>query len=177
MPGIEELGKVHVITGPGKGKTTAAFGLAMRAAGHGLRVCVIQFMKSGDTTGELLASWRLGGIDVWQFGTGRFVDPKNITEEDREMAKRAIERAKEDVAQGGCAMMILDEINVACAYRLIDPKDVIEMLRARRSGVEIVLTGRDAPREFIEFADYVSVIENKKHPHEMGLRARKGVEY
>lgn len=177
MPGNGELGKIHVITGPGKGKTTAAFGLAMRAAGHGLKVCVIQFMKSGETTGELLASWRLGGIDVWQFGTGRFVDPKGITEADKEFARKAMRFAEETMAKGGCAMMILDEVNVACAYQLISPNEVVKWLKARRGGVEVILTGRDAPREFVEIADYVSVIENKKHPHDEGLSARMGVEY
>jgi len=177
MLGNEGLGRVHVITGPGKGKTTAAFGLAMRAAGHGLKVCVIQFMKSGETTGELLASWRLGGIDVRQFGTGRFVDSKHLTKEDRDLAKKALDQARESLAEGGCAMLILDEVNVACAYGLVAPKEVIEILRTRKMGVEVVLTGRDAPREFVEFADYVSVIENIKHPYGTGLKARKGVEY
>jgi len=177
MPESEELGKIHVITGPGKGKTTAAFGLAMRAAGHGLKVCVIQFMKSGETTGELLAAWRLGGIDVWQFGTGRFVNPKSVTQEDKGMAEKALKFAEESMVKGGFAMMILDEVNVACAYHLIPTREVIEILKARRSGIEIVLTGRDAPKEFIEVADYVSVIENKKHPHEKGLGARMGIEY
>lgn len=84
----DELGKVHVLTGPGKGKTTAAFGLAMRAAGHGFNVCIVQFMKTGETTGEVLSARRLGGIDVTQYGTGRFVDSNTS----RTRTKRELEK-------------------------------------------------------------------------------------
>lgn len=171
------LGKVHVITGPGKGKTTAAFGLAMRAAGHGYRVCVVQFMKTGETTGELLAARRVDNMEVVQFGTGRFVDPGHLTDEDREAAKAALAAAGQRLAGRSCEMMVLDEVNVAVAMGLLKTDEVLGILKARPPGTEVVLTGRGAPAEFIEYADYVSVVENAKHPFDSGAGARKGVEW
>lgn len=171
------LGKVHVITGPGKGKTTAAFGLAMRAAGHGFRVCVIQFMKTGETTGELVSARRVEGIEVLQFGTGRFVDKGAPSEEDREAARAAVAAAGERLRGGSCQMVVLDEVNVAVSMGLVSVDDVLSLLRSRKAGVEVVLTGRDAPQEFVDAADYVSVIEKAKHPYDTGTKARRGVEW
>jgi len=166
-----------VITGPGKGKTTSAFGVAMRAAGHGLKVCIVQFLKTGGSTGEVVSSRRILEINVKQFGTGKFVDPNNLSEDDKKRAKDALEYAKSVIAKGGCGVLILDEVNVAASFGLVDPKEVINMLRSRGEGMEVVLTGRNAPREFIEHADYVSVIENVKHPFDKGAKPRKGVEW
>jgi cob(I)alamin adenosyltransferase len=173
----EGLGKVHVITGPGKGKTTAAFGLALRAAGHGYRVCVIQFMKTGETTGELLAARHVEGIEVVQFGTGRFVKVGAPSDEDRRAALAAMAAARERLQGGACQMVVLDEVNVAASMGLVTPDEVLALLRSRRTGTEVVLTGRDAPEEFVKFADYVSVIEKAKHPFDKGAKARKGVEW
>lgn len=166
-----------MITGPGKGKTTSAFGVAMRAAGHGLKVCIVQFLKTGGSTGEVVSSRRILEINVKQFGTGKFVDPNNLSEDDKKRAKDALEYAKSVIAKGGCGVLILDEVNVAASFGLVDPKEVINMLRSRGEGMEVVLTGRNAPREFIEHADYVSVIENVKHPFDKGAKPRKGVEW
>jgi cob(I)alamin adenosyltransferase len=166
-----------VITGPGKGKTTSAFGVAMRAAGHGLKVCIVQFLKTGGSTGEVVSSRRILEINVKQFGTGKFVDPNNLSEDDKKRAKDALEYAKSVIAKGGCGVLILDEVNVAVSFGLVDPKEVINMLRSRGEGMEVVLTGRNAPREFIEHADYVSVIESVKHPFDKGAKPRKGVEW
>ena len=171
------LGRVHVITGPGKGKTTAAFGIALRAAGHGLKVCVIQFMKTGLTTGETVAIRRIREIQVYQFGTGRFVDPKNITEDDRRRAQEAIDQAKAFLEKGGCDVLILDEINLASYYGLVDREAILSMIRSRKPGIEVVLTGRNAPQEFMDLADYVSSIDNRKHPFKEGVRARQGIEW
>jgi cob(I)alamin adenosyltransferase len=173
-----ELGRVHVVTGPGKGKTTSAFGLAMRAAGHGLRVCVIQFMKTGDVTGEAITASRLDGIEVVQFGTGNFIDAdRNPTTEDREIARAGLEFARGKLQSDGCSLVVLDEINVIASMGLVGVGEVLEMLRSRRANIEVVLTGRNAPKEFVEFADYVSYIEEIKHPYSNGLKARKGVEW
>lgn len=172
-----DFGKVHVITGPGKGKTTAAFGLALRAAGHGYRTCIIQFMKAGEATGELLFTRDVGEIEVVRFGTGRFVDPARLAEEDRRAARSAIAEAKDWFAEGECELVVLDEVNTAVSFGLISAEEVLEVLRSRPKGVEVVLTGRDAPPEFVEYADYVSVIEDIKHPFDSGAGPRKGVEY
>jgi len=177
MSESEGLGKVHLITGAGKGKTTAAFGLAMRAAGHGLKVCVIQFLKTGETTGEVLCAKKAGGIEVAQFGTGRFVDPKHLAAEDRSCAKDALRLARDILKEGKCNMLVLDEINVAVSFGLVSSEEVLSLLRSRRKGTEVVLTGRNAPIEFIEYADYVSIIESRKNPFDDGQGARKGVEW
>jgi cob(I)alamin adenosyltransferase len=172
-----ELGKVHVLTGPGKGKTTAAFGLAMRAAGHGFRVCIVQFMKTGETTGEVISARHVGGIDVVQFGTGLFVDSKHITKEDREMAREGFEHARKILSDGSCRLVVLDEVNTVVSLGLLSADEVMDALGSRGAGVEVVLTGRNAPIEFIEYADYVSIIESRKHPFDTGLTARQGIEW
>ena len=170
-------GRVHVVTGPGKGKTTAAFGLAMRAAGHGLRVCVIQFMKSGGTTGELLAAERLGNIEVLQFGADGFVRPGSPAEEHVSAAEGALVEARGRMSSGSYHLVVLDEVNVAVSVGLLSADAVLEAVRARSPGTEVVLTGRDAPKAFMDMADYVSVIEKAKHPFDQGIEARKGVEW
>jgi cob(I)alamin adenosyltransferase len=104
------LGRVHVITGPGKGKTTAAFGLALRAAGHGLKVCVIQFLKTGMTSGEVVALERIDEIQVHQFGTGKFVNPKELTEDDRKRSSDALAFARRLLTGDDCDLLILDEV-------------------------------------------------------------------
>lgn len=171
------FGRVHIITGDGRGKTTAAFGLAMRASGHGNKVCIVQFMKTGETTGEVLAAKRLGNVDVAQFGTGWFVDRKSVTSEDRRCAEDALAFVRKALSGGGYGLLIMDEVNLAVSFGLIGAANVLDILRSRPEGTEVVLTGRDAPDEFIDYADYVSVIENKKHPFDKGLEARKGVEW
>ncbi len=177
MSDSEYLGKVHVITGPGKGKTTAAFGLALRASGHGVKVCIVQFMKTGETTGEVRAAKNLPGVQVFQFGTGRFVDPKKITEEDVKCAKDALEQVSALLARRECALLVLDEVNVAVSFGLLEAGAVMDVLEARGRDIEVVLTGRNAPLEFIDYADYVSVIDSWKHPFDRGGKSRKGVEW
>lgn len=177
MSDSERLGKVHVVTGPGKGKTTAAFGLALRASGHGVKVCVVQFMKTGETTGEVRAAKQLPGVQVFQFGTGRFVDPKRVSEEDVKCAKDALEQVRTLLARRECGLLILDEVNVAVSFGLLEAGEIMDVLEARGGDVEVVLTGRNAPLEFIDYADYVSVIDSWKHPFDRGGKSRKGVEW
>jgi cob(I)alamin adenosyltransferase len=172
-----ELGKVHVLTGSGKGKTTAAFGLAMRAAGHGLKVCIVQFMKTGETTGEVVSARHVSGIDVAQYGTGRFADPKHVTDEDRARAREGFEHARRALSSGSYQLVVLDEINTIVSFGLVSPEEVMDALMSRANGVEVVLTGRNAPLEFINLADYVSVVESMKHPFDEGVNARKGIEW
>ena len=171
------LGKVHVITGPGKGKTTAAFGLAMRAAGHGYRVCIVQFIKMGGTTGEFLTAERIENIDVVQFGAGGFVDPGSPGEDDVRAAENALAEARKRMSDGSYGMVVLDEVNVAMSLGLVSVGAVLDAIRGRSAGTEVVLTGRDAPKELMAYADYVSVIEKGKHPFDNGVEARKGVEW
>lgn len=171
------LGRVHVITGPGKGKTTAAFGLAMRAAGHGLKVSVVQFMKTGETTGEVVAAEQLKNVRVAQFGTGQFVGAGSISAKDRKSAAKAVEYARKQATSGKCDLLVLDEVNVAVFFGLVTAKEIIDLLEERTDGMEAVLTGRNAPEEFIQYADYVSYIDTVKHPYDEGAPARKGIEW
>jgi len=173
----ERLGLVHVYTGNGKGKTTAAFGLAMRAVGRGKKVLVIQFLK-GRESGEVLASRRLAPeLEVRRFGTGRFVDPRNPGEENLAILRAGLEDAKRALASGKYDLVILDEINVAVHMGLIPEEEVLDALRSRAEGVEVVLTGRYAPESFIEEADYVTEFKEIKHPFRRGVQAREGVEF
>jgi len=173
---MAELGLMHVYTGGGKGKTTAAFGLALRAWGRGLRVCVIQFMKSGEEYGEVLAVRRLKGLDLFQFGTGEWVKKGKHAPEDERMARQALAKAAEALTSGGYDMVILDEVNVATYFGLLSPDQVLRVLRSRGK-VEVILTGRNAPEDFIKEADLVTEMIALKHPYDSGLDARPGVEY
>jgi cob(I)alamin adenosyltransferase len=176
MTGATGLGLVHVITGPGRGKTTAAFGLAMRAIGHGLRVCVIQFMKTGQSTGEFASAERLG-IRIVQFGTGKFIGRSGPASGDRAAATEALAETRRLLSSDECDLLVLDEVNTAVYFGVVAASEVIAAVRSRRQGVEVVLTGRNAPTEFIEYADYVSRIESMKHPYDKGLAAREGIEW
>ncbi len=171
------LGLIHLYMGEGKGKTTAALGLALRAWGQGLRISVIQFTKSVHRSGEFKAIQGLEGIDISQFGTGRFITDNGPTEEDCERAEEGLKAASRALAGGGYDMVILDEINIALYYRLIGLDDVIEALQNRAPEVEVVITGRNPPEELIDLADYVTEFKLIKHPFDKGVEARKGVEY
>jgi cob(I)alamin adenosyltransferase len=114
---------------------------------------------------------------VRQFGTGRFVDLKNPSAEDRRTANEALEFVRGRLKDGDCQMVVLDEVSTAVSFGLIAGSEVLQAVKTRREGVEVVMTGRDAPLEFIEYADYVSVIDSWKHPFDEGLKARKGVEW
>jgi cob(I)alamin adenosyltransferase len=168
-------GYVHVYTGDGKGKTTAALGLALRAAGAGLRVFIAQFLKRGDY-GEIKALKRFRDlIAVEQYGTGRFIRG-SPGPEDIAAARRGLERVREVIAAGHHAVVILDEANVACACGLFAPADLLDLITARPQGVEVVLTGRNAAPEIIAGADLVTEMKMVKHYYQVGVAARVGIE-
>jgi cob(I)alamin adenosyltransferase len=167
---------MHVYTGTGKGKSSAAFGLSLRAWGHGLRVCVLQFIKSTEYSGEFKAVSSMDGIDIEQFGTGRFFGKKGPSEEDMALAHQGLERAREALG-GGYDLVILDELNVAIGMGLLELEEAMEVVKGRREGVEVVVTGRNAPQPLIDMADYVTEFVARKHPFDRGVHARKGVEF
>ena len=171
-----DLGLVHVITGDGRGKTTSAMGLALRAIGRGLKVCLIQFMK-GFEYGEIIAAEGIGNLETKQFGRAEFVNKDSPEKVDIEQAAHALDHAKGVVNRGECDLAILDEVNVAIDFKLIRLEDVVKLVKEKPKNVELVLTGRNAPQELIELADYVSEIRDIKHPYKKGLEARKGIEY
>ncbi len=173
----ERPGLVHVYTGDGKGKTTAAFGLAMRAVGRGWRVLVIQFLK-GRESGEVLAAKRLAPeLVVKRFGSETFVSPTSPSEEDVRLAQEGLREAEEALTSGRYDLVILDEVNVAVSMGLLSEEEVINAVERRAKGVEVVLTGRNAPQSFIDLADYVTEFVEVKHPFKQGLPAREGVEF
>ena len=164
-------GKILVLTGDGKGKTTAAIGTAIRATGHGKRVIIVQFLKKGEY-GEIKALRNMG-IEVHQFGTGKFI--LQPTEEDRRMAKEAIKFAMEKLREKPF-MLILDEINVAISMGLLSMEEIIELLDARDES-HIILTGRNAPDALLNKADLVTEMRNIRHYYDEGEDAMEGLEY
>lgn len=165
-----------LFTGNGKGKTTAAVGAAVRAAGHGGEVIVIQFMK-GRFYGELAAADKIENLKIEQYGRDEFVDPKNPERIDVELAEKGWARAEEAVALGPPSMLVLDEINVAVSFGLIQLEKVVSFVSDRPPGMDLVLTGRYAPRELIDIADTVTEMTEIKHHYNAGVAMRKGIEY
>jgi cob(I)alamin adenosyltransferase len=174
---MSELGLMQVYTGEGKGKTTAALGLALRAWGHGLRVCIIQFMKKGDEYGEVEALRRLDGIELYQFGADRLIFKGEHCQEDVDLAERGLHMAQDVLVSNDYDLVILDEINVVMDFGLLPVDKVLRTVRGRDPGVEVVLTGRNAPKAIVEEADLVTIMKMEKHPYESGVIARKGVEF
>lgn len=174
---MSDLGLIQVYTGTGKGKTTASLGLAMRACGHGLKVYMIQFMKGRIDYGELRAAKNIEGLTIEQFGRPEFVDKDNPAKEDIKLAKEALQRSEEVILSGEYDMVILDEINAAIEWNLIELGDVIDLLRKKPESVEIVLTGRYARKEILDLADLVSEIREIKHPFKRGVHSRVGIDY
>jgi cob(I)alamin adenosyltransferase len=177
--GLDTGGLVLVYTGNGKGKTTAALGLALRQVGWGRRVLVVQFMKGkGNVYGERVAAERyLHLLEIEQHGRDEFVNLSNPAEVDACLARKALERAGEAMASGDYGMVVLDEVNVAVATGMIDTNDVLAVLDKRHKGTDVVLTGRYCPREIIDRADMVSEVQELKHHFARGVQARKGIEY
>ncbi|WP_457750700.1 cob(I)yrinic acid a,c-diamide adenosyltransferase [Thermococcus sp.] len=171
----DKLGLVHIYTGNGKGKTTAAFGLAVRMLGRGGRVIILQFMKAPKAYGEQVKIAECGAV-IESFGLPRFVHGKP-TEEDIKAAKKALERAREIVSSGECDLVILDEVCVALHFGMLELEEVKELIERKASNTELVLTGRYCPEELFELADYVTEMREVKHPYQRGIIARKGVEY
>lgn len=176
-PTLFPLGLVHIITGNGKGKTTAAFGLGLRAVGHGLRVHAIQFMKGDQRYGEFLSIQHLPHFTIERFGTGGLVDMNNPSDGDCAEAGRGLARAREAMLSGEYDVLILDEINVAVAWKLIPLEDAVGLLRDKPAAIELVLTGRYADQKLVEVADYVTMMGQVKHPYQRGIIARQGIDY
>jgi len=170
-------GRVEVFTGEGKGKTTAALGVALRASGHGLKVFIVYFMKGSFPYGEQQVLSRLPGISFAKFGLESFVDPNNITEAEKEQAQRALQKAEEVIFSNEYDIVILDEINLAAAWKLVDIDEVIKLVKGKPGKVELILTGRHADDRLIELADLVTEMTKIKHPYDKGILARKGIDY
>lgn len=171
-------GYIQVYTGDGKGKTTASLGLIVRASGYGHRTCLVSFMKGDPNYGELrFMREHMPLVDYHLSGRMNFVDPSNPDPADLQIAKDGLEIVRAAVAGGEYHLVVCDEINVAANLGLIDVDDVLDIARNRPEHVEIVLTGRDAPQEFIDAADLVTEMRSIKHFYEAGIPARRGIEF
>ena len=166
---------VHIYTGDGKGKTTAAFGLALRAAGAGLKVCIFQFIKGPDQCESAILS-KAKNIKFEQCGRGLFIKGK-AAGKDIDYAKKGLCDIQKRIKTGKYDMIILDEVNVALHKGLISTAEIIAMINDKPDSVELVLTGRYCPKSLYKYADLVTEMRNIKHPFDKGIKARLGIEY
>jgi cob(I)alamin adenosyltransferase len=166
---------IQIYTGNGKGKTTAAFGLALRAAGAGLNVYIGQFTK-GCSCSEHKALKKIKNIKLEQFGRECFIR-KKPGQVDVELAHQGMEKIKKIIAYGNYQVIILDEINIALRFKLVSLKEVLDLIRLTPKNIELVLTGRYAPVQLIQAADLVSQIREVKHYYAKGEKARRGIEF
>ncbi len=175
----DDRGLVLVYTGNGKGKTTAALGLALRAVGHGSRVFIVQFMKGDPEYGELKAirQYLSDPVEIAQCGLPTFVERGNPSPEDMRLARQGLDLAARVLREGRHRLVILDEANVAMNYGLLDPAEVLHLIGRRAPGTDVVLTGRWAPPVVIEAADLVTEMVEVKHPFQRGVMGRRGMEH
>ena len=170
-------GCVQIFTGEGKGKTTAALGMVVRALGHGLRAYIVVFMKGDYPYGEWNTLSKLPNVKVATFGFREFTDPSNVRPEEKEQAKLALSAAHEAMLSSGYDLIVLDEVNVAVAWKLIELDEVLKLIRDKPPSVELILTGRYADKELIKQADLVTECLKIKHPYDEGITSREGIEY
>ncbi len=171
-------GLVQVYTGEGKGKTTAALGLALRAAGRGWRVKVFQFLKPPRSSGEHFAALKLApDLEIIAVGRQGFIFKKPPHKKDVNLAREGLRRAEEALVSGRVDLLVLDEINVALSLGLVQVEAVLALLNGRPEEVEVVLTGRGAPEEILARADLVTEMKPLKHPFDRGVAAREGIEF
>ena len=177
----KNLGRVHVYTGEGKGKTTAALGLTMRALGHGYNVLILQFLKGHKEAGEIklhqaLAEKLAAQFTLLQFARPEPVDLANPSAMDIYLVQQGLDYARRAMAEARPDLLVLDEINPAMHYGLIPSRVVLDFLDNKHAETEVVLTGRYAPKEILDFADLVSVIQTPKHYYQRQFPVRYGIE-
>ncbi len=175
-PRDSRKGLVIVYTGDGKGKTSAALGGIIRALGHGFRVKIFQFIKTASRSGEQKTLQNLG-VQVEALGKGFTWKSKDI-EEDINLAKKGWKEASEDILSGYFDLIVLDELNYVLQYGFLKCEDVLSVLRKKPENLHLIITGRGAPQELVDFADLVTEMKTIKHPYaSKGLKAQKGIEY
>ncbi|MEM2160153.1 MAG: cob(I)yrinic acid a,c-diamide adenosyltransferase [Candidatus Nitrosotenuis sp.] len=177
---MEDKGLIIVYTGKGKGKTTAALGMALRAIGHNYKICMIQFIKGSWHYGEMSSSKKLEPeFELTAVGKGfvGILDDKTPKEIHQKIANEAIQIAKQKILSQDYNIVILDEINYAVNLGLVDVSDVLDLVNAKPSNVTLVLTGNHARQEVIDVADLVTEMREIKHPFQKGIRAKKGIDF
>jgi len=173
-----EKGLIQVYTGDGKGKTTAALGLALRAVGHGLKVLIIQFMKSNAEYGEWESARKLSPyLTIKPVGRSNFVSDMHPEPIDFQYAQEGFSAAKRGIESKEFDMVILDEINLAIHFGLVSLSDLLKLIDSKPETMELILTGRNARPEIMEKADLVTEMVERKHYFKKGIKARKGIEY
>jgi cob(I)alamin adenosyltransferase len=170
-------GLVEISTGNGRGKTSAALGVVLRALGHDFKVCIIHFMKGNYPYGEQKTLSRLPNVTVSVFGTPDFVNPRNVRPQDKTEAKKALEAGRDAVMSGKYDLVVLDEVNVAAAWGLVELDEVIKLIEDKPKSVELILTGRYADPKLVKIADLVTEMVAIKHPYDDGVVARAGLDY
>jgi len=173
----ERRGLVLLHTGDGKGKSTAAFGQALRAAGQGLRVCIVQFIKAQHQTGEARAFQALAGQVEFHVKGGGFTWQQKNKDEVIRVARQAFDFAREKIMSGRYDMVVLDELTYLVSYGMVGEAEVLDLIRHRPAGLHLVITGRDASEKLVDAADLVSEVRMIKHPYAAGVRAQKGIEF
>ena len=171
---MDRHGLIIVHTGDGKGKTTAAIGLAIRAFGAGLKVLILQFIKGNRRSGELEAL-KILGVEVKQLGLG-FITEENFSEQ-KKSAQSAIELAQKEILSGAWDLIVLDEINYAAKFELLNAEEILTLIKIRPPQMHLVFTGRDALPELIDAADLVTEMKLIKHPFKQGIAAQAGIEF
>jgi cob(I)alamin adenosyltransferase len=174
---MAKKGLILLYTGNGKGKTTAALGQVLRAAGHGFKAAIVQFIKNMENTGEIKAAKNIADhLEIYPMGSGFTWDAKD-TEELRHAAEKGWALAREKINSGQYFMVILDELTYVLNYGLIDQDEVIAFLEQKPDPLHVIITGRDASDKLIELADLVTEMKEIKHPYQKGVKATKGIEY
>ena len=174
----EKQTRILLFTGDGKGKTTAAAGMALRAAGHGMRSLIIQFVKNDEKTGEIAACAKIPEIEIMQTGMGFVPDRESpLFMDHKKGAERGLEIAARALSSGDYGVVVLDEICVAVSKELLDEQDVLRVIKDAKSGCVIVLTGRNAAQGLLEAADTVTEMKCLKHGYKRGVKAQMGVEF
>ena len=177
---MSEKGLVIVYTGNGKGKTTAALGMALRASGYEYKICMLQFIKGSWHYGEMDSSKKLEpNFELIAIGKGfvGILDDNSPREEHEKYAAEALRICREKINSGNYNVVILDEVNYAINLGLIDVQEIIKLIKEKPSNLDLVLTGRDVKEEIVELADLVTEMKEIKHPFKSGIKAKKGIDF
>lgn len=176
---MTKRGMVHIYCGDGKGKTTAAFGLALRCAGHGEPVVIVQFLKNGKS-GECVAFQRFGNVQILHaqpIEKFTFQMTESEKQETKTALKMCFRTVVDKIQNQSVRMLVLDEIMAAMECGFIDCEDVIKFLQSKPESLEVVMTGRNPPSTLLNFSDYISEIQKVKHPFDTGIASREGIEW
>ena len=168
---------VEIFTGNGRGKTSAAIGVVLRALGHGLRVHIVFFMKGSYPYGEQAILDQLPNVSFSRYGADHLLSPEDLNDNQREQGRLALESARAATFSGQYDLVVLDEVNIASAWGLVEVDEVVKLIKDKPDGVALILTGRYADQRLIDMADLVTEMVEVKHPYTRGILSREGFDY